>query len=109
MACAPGGGEVTALSGFPLAKEDVALIVDERVPASEVEATLVEGAGELLESIALFDVFRGPQIGEGRKSLAYGLRLRGPDRTLTQAEAATARDGAVRLAVERLGAVPREA
>lgn len=109
VACAPGGGEVTALSGFPLAKEDVALIVDERVPASEVEAALVEGAGELLESIALFDVFRGPQIGEGRKSLAYGLRLRGPDRTLTQAEAAAARDGAVRLAVERLGAVPREA
>ncbi|WP_316669542.1 phenylalanine--tRNA ligase subunit beta [uncultured Propionibacterium sp.] len=109
VACAPGGGEISALSGFPLAKEDVALIVDERTPAADVEAALIEGAGGLLESIALFDVFRGPQIGEGRKSLAYSLRFRGADRTLTQDEAAAARDSAVRAAVERFGAVLREA
>lgn len=109
VACAPGGGEIPGLSAFPLAKEDVALIVDEKIPASEVAAALTEGAGGLLESLALFDVFRGPQIGQGRKSLAYSLRFRGADRTLTQAEVAAARDGAVQVATERLGASLREA
>lgn len=100
------GGDITPLAGFPLAKEDVALIVDVGVPAAEVEAALVEGAGELLESIALFDVYTGDQVGEGRKSLAFGLRFRG-DRTLTDADAAEARQNAVKVAQERFGAVQR--
>lgn len=100
------GGDITPLAGFPLAKEDVALIVDAGVPAAEVEAALVEGAGELLESIALFDVYTGDQVGEGRKSLAFGLRFRG-DRTLTDADAAEARQNAVKVAQERFGAVQR--
>ncbi|MBE6478641.1 MAG: phenylalanine--tRNA ligase subunit beta [Propionibacteriaceae bacterium] len=109
VSCAPDGGQIAALSGFPLAKEDVALIVSEKVAASDVEAALVEGAGELLESIALFDVFRGPQIGEGRKSLAYNLRFRGDGRTLTHSDVAVARDNAIGLVVERFDAVWREA
>ena len=94
------------LSGFPLAKEDVALIVDEDTPAEEVRKALIEGAGELLESVNLFDVYHGDQVPEGRKSLAFGLRFRA-DRTLTDAEAAAARDAAVAVAAERFGATQR--
>ena len=62
----------------------------------------------MLESIWLFDVYTGPQIGEGKKSLAYALRFRAPDRTLTDAEAAGARDAAVAVAAERTGAVQQD-
>lgn len=96
-----------AFSSYPVAKEDVALVVDASVPAAAVEAALREGAGELLESIRLFDVYTGDQIGEGKKSLAYALRFRAPDRTLKEGEAAAARDAAVALAAERTGAVQR--
>nr|WP_269452232.1 hypothetical protein [Tessaracoccus coleopterorum] len=64
------------------------------------------GAGDLLESVSLFDVYTGDQVGEGRKSLAFALRFRA-DRTLTDAEAAEARQKAVAVAVERFGAVQR--
>ncbi|HET6165573.1 MAG TPA: phenylalanine--tRNA ligase subunit beta, partial [Marmoricola sp.] len=91
----------------PLAKEDVALVVDATVPSSEVERALRAGAGELLESIRLFDVFTGPQIGDGKKSLAFALRFRAPDRTLTEAETGAARDAAVAAASSAVGAVQR--
>ena len=96
-----------AVSHQPLAKEDVALVVDASVPASLVEQALRAGAGELLESIRLFDVFTGPQVGEGKKSLAFALRFRALDRTLTEAETAAARDAAVASAAATLGAVQR--
>jgi phenylalanyl-tRNA synthetase beta chain len=95
------------ISTFPLAKEDVALVADVSVPAAAIEAALVEGAGELLESIRLFDVYTGPQVGSGQRSLAFALRLRAPDRTLTAQEAASARDAAVARATELTGAVLR--
>ncbi|RGD58701.1 phenylalanine--tRNA ligase subunit beta [Kitasatospora xanthocidica] len=98
-----------AVSGFPVATQDVALIVDTAVPAAEVEAALRAGAGELLEAIRLFDVFTGEQVGEGRKSLAYALRFRAVDRTLTADEATAAREAAVAEAVARTGAVLRGA
>jgi phenylalanyl-tRNA synthetase beta chain len=94
------------LSRHPLAKEDVALVVADDVPASAVEAALVLGAGDLLESIRLFDVYTGAQVGEGRRSLAYALRFRAPDRTLTADEVAAARAGALKAA-EAVGAVLR--
>jgi len=94
-------------SSYPVAKEDVALVVDASVPAAEVEAALREGAGELLESIRLFDIYTGDQVGEGKKSLAFALRLRASDRTLKEGEASAARDSAVHLAAERTGAVQR--
>ncbi|MET9815706.1 phenylalanine--tRNA ligase subunit beta [Streptomyces sp. NPDC006355] len=93
------------ISTFPVATQDVALVVDAVVPAAEVEEALREGAGELLESIRLFDVYENAeQLGEGRKSLAYALRFRAADRTLTVDEASAARDAAVALAGERVGA-----
>ncbi|SEG53605.1 phenylalanyl-tRNA synthetase beta subunit [Actinacidiphila yanglinensis] len=100
----PSGPRV---STFPVATQDVALVVAADVPAAEVEAALREGAGELLESLRLFDVFTGPQIGEGRKSLAYALRFRAPDRTLTAEDASAARDAAIARAAERTDATLR--
>ncbi|MFG2809109.1 phenylalanine--tRNA ligase subunit beta [Streptomyces massasporeus] len=102
-------GDATAaaprISTFPVATQDVALVVDAFVPAADVEAALRDGAGELLESIRLFDVYENAeQLGEGRKSLAYALRFRASDRTLTVDEASAARDAAVALAGERVGA-----
>ncbi|HEY5836456.1 phenylalanine--tRNA ligase subunit beta [Streptomyces sp.] len=100
---------VPRVSTFPVATQDVALVVDAAVPAADVEAALRDGAGDLLESLRLFDIFTGPQIGEGRKSLAYALRFRAPDRTLTAEEASAARDAAVEAAADRTGAVLRGA
>ncbi len=104
---APPGGSVAPISPFPVAKEDVALIVDADVPVAVVEEALRAGGGELCESVRLFDVYVGPQIGEGRKSLAFALRFRAPDRTLTEADAAAARDVAVAAAAETTGARQR--
>ena len=100
--------QAPGISTFPVATQDVALVVDAFVPASDVEAALREGAGELLESIRLFDVYENAeQLGEGRKSLAYALRFRATDRTLTVDEASAAREAAVTLAGDRTGATLR--
>lgn len=104
-----GALQAPRISTFPVATQDVALVVAQDVPAAEVEQALREGAGELLESLRLFDVFTGEQIGGGHKSLAYALRFRAADRTLTVDEATAARDAAVALAAERTGAVLRGA
>jgi phenylalanyl-tRNA synthetase beta chain len=96
-----------AVSPFPAVFQDVALIVAEDVAAQSVVDAVRDGAGELLEDVRLFDVYTGPQIGEGRKSLALALRFRAPDRTLTEDEASAARDAAVKTAAERVGAVQR--
>ncbi|MFF3419495.1 phenylalanine--tRNA ligase subunit beta [Streptomyces sp. NPDC002698] len=97
------------ISTFPVATQDVALVVDKSVPHTDVEAALHEGAGELLESIRLFDEYESEQLGADKKSLAYALRFRAADRTLTVDEASAARDAAVALAAERTGAVLRGA
>ena len=108
--------QAPVISGYPPATQDVALVVGEAVPAAEVEAALVAGAGaaadgaeSLLEDVRLFDVYTGEQVGPGRKSLAYTLRFRALDRTLTDEEVSVARDAAVAAAQERTGAVLRGA
>lgn len=95
------------ISTFPATTQDVALIVAAEIPAESVLETLREGAGDLLEDIALFDVYTGKGIDEGQKSLAFALRFRAPDRTLTADEASESRGAAVALAAERFGAVQR--
>jgi phenylalanyl-tRNA synthetase beta chain len=95
------------ISTFPVATQDVALVVPQDVPADDVLAALREGAGELLEDVALFDVYAGKGIEDGKKSLAFGLRFRATDRTLTADEASEARERAVATAAERFGAVQR--
>ncbi len=69
-----------------------------------MERALIDGAGDLLEDIRLFDVFTGDQVGADRKSLAFALRFRAPDRTLTEDEASAARDAAVAAAASAVGA-----
>nr|MDT5134234.1 phenylalanyl-tRNA synthetase beta chain [Mycobacterium sp.] len=95
------------VSPFPAVFQDVSLIVDADVAAQAVIDALRVGAGELLEDIRLFDVYTGPQTGEGRKSLTLALRFRAADRTLTEDEASAARDAAVQQASEMVGAVQR--
>ncbi|MEU7004389.1 phenylalanine--tRNA ligase subunit beta [Nonomuraea sp. NPDC046570] len=105
----PGPAEAPPVSGYPVATQDVALIVPVWTPVADVEAALRDGAGELLESVRLFDVYTGAQAGEGNKSLAYTLRFRAADRTLTAEETTAARDAAVAVAADRVGAQLRGA
>lgn len=95
------------LSTHPVAVSDVALTVPRAVRHGDVEASLRRGAGELLESILLFDVYQGDQIGEDQQSLAFRLTFRAPDRTLTTEEVNAARDAAVARAGADHGAVQR--
>ena len=83
------------------------MIVDDDVAAQSVVDAVRAGAGELLEDVRVFDVYTGPQIGQGRKSLALALRFRAADRTLTEDEASAAREAAVQAAAERVGAEQR--
>ena len=97
----------TSVGTMPAALQDVALIVEQSVSASDVEAALRKGAGPLLESITLFD--RYDKIGDGKVSLAFTLVFRAPDRTLTGAEVTQAREAAVVSAEKTTGAVLRTA
>lgn len=99
--------EAVPVSAFPAAKEDLAFVVDGDVPAEEVRTAIVAGAGPLLEDVTLFDVFTGEQVGAGKKSLAYSLRLRAADRTLSAEDVRAVRDGVVTATAERVGAVLR--
>ena len=104
----PARARVTppVISPFPPVLLDVALTVDGDVPAAQVTGALRRGGGTLLESVRLFDVYVGDPIPAGKKSLAFALTVRSPDRTLTSAQAGEVRDAAVAAAGE-LGAVLR--
>ncbi|MDQ3886350.1 MAG: phenylalanine--tRNA ligase subunit beta, partial [Actinomycetota bacterium] len=95
------------VSPYPPVLQDNALVVDAALPAAELAETLRSGAGELLEDVRLFDVYTGEKLGEGKRSLAFALRFRATDRTLTVEEASSARDAAVAAAVKRHGATLR--
>ncbi|HEX8518177.1 MAG TPA: phenylalanine--tRNA ligase subunit beta [Pseudonocardia sp.] len=95
------------VSPYPPVSVDVALTVPEEVPAAELTEALEIGGGDLLEEVRLFDLYTGEQVEAGRRSLAFRLRFRAPDRTLTSEEANAARDAAVAVAADRLGAALR--
>ena len=97
------------LSTYPVAQSDVALVVDEQVSAAALEAALWQGAGEMLESVWLMDIYRGDQVGPGRKSLAYRLVFRARQRTLTTKEVNGFRDRAIQTAATTVGAAQRGA
>ena len=97
----------TTVGTMPAAVQDVALIVESSVSAADVESALREGAGELLESITLFD--RYDKIGDGKISLAFTLVFRAQDRTLTGEEVSAMREAATAVASAKLGAVVRTA
>jgi phenylalanyl-tRNA synthetase beta chain len=88
---APGPPRYRDVTTFPAVIQDIAVVVDEDVPAAEVERVVRHAAGELLDRLEIFDVFRGAQVGEGRKSLALRLEFRSPERTLTDEDVAAAR------------------
>jgi phenylalanyl-tRNA synthetase beta chain len=92
---------------MPAAVQDVALIVDSSVTALQVQQALKDGAGDLLESISLFD--RYDKVGDGKVSLAFTLTFRAEDRTLTGEEVSAMREAATNLAAKRCGAVVRTA
>ena len=105
--------QAVGVSTFPVAKEDIALVVDADVPTGVLFDAVRDGigsvpsVGDVLEELRVFDVYTGAQVGEGRKSVAFSLRLRAPDRTLTAEETAAVREAAVAEAGRRCGAVLR--
>jgi phenylalanyl-tRNA synthetase beta chain len=105
--CATEVRQATPIGVMPAATQDLSLLVDSDLPAATLLATIVEGAGSLLENVRLVEDYRGNNIPEGKKSLTFALRFRAEDRTLTQVEASESRDKAVALAHERFGAIIR--
>ncbi|WP_022868447.1 phenylalanine--tRNA ligase subunit beta [Schaalia vaccimaxillae] len=96
--------QVKAVSTYPVAKEDIALVVPSAIPVSRVEQVVRQGAGPLAESVTLFDIYEGDQVAQGHRSLAFALRLRAGDHTLTAEESAQVRDQVVAKARKVLGA-----
>jgi phenylalanyl-tRNA synthetase beta chain len=98
---------VTPVSRYPAVLQDIAVVVDEGVPAREVQAVVVEAGGGLLRDVRLFDLYRGEQVPQGKKSLAYSLTFQADDRTLTEKDANKIRDKIVRRLGDKLGATLR--
>jgi phenylalanyl-tRNA synthetase beta chain len=96
--------KVTDLPTQPPVLRDIAMSLPDDVPAADVVAVIREAGGPLLESVTVADVYRGEQLGEGRRSLAFRLVFRAVDRTLTAAEADTLREAIAQACRERLGA-----
>ena len=108
VAGSPYGGETYEdVISYPAVHQDVAVVVEETIPAAQVRSAVLDGGGELLRSAEVFDLYRGEQVGEGRKSLALRLTFRAPDRTLTDDEVAERRR-AIQAAVEKIGGSLRE-
>jgi phenylalanyl-tRNA synthetase beta chain len=104
LALIPTGYETRPVSEFPPVLEDIALIVDENLPANRVESLIKQTGGKMLASVKLFDVFRSEQIGAGKKSLAYSLTYQSLEGTLTDKDAAQIRGRIVRRLEQEVGA-----
>jgi phenylalanyl-tRNA synthetase beta chain len=89
---------------YPAVRQDIAVAVDEEVAVGALVETARESAGPLLREARVFDVYRGPQVGEGRKSVALRLAFQSPERTLTDEEAASLRARIVDALARRFGA-----
>lgn len=101
--------EATAprVSPFPRAVQDLAFVVDAGIPVADVESTMRQAGGELLEEVRLFDVYAGEQVGEGKRSLAFSLTMRADDRTLGSDEITALREAVIAAVSDRHGAVLR--
>jgi len=93
--------EAQPVTRFPSSDIDLAFVVEESVPAGSVERTLRRAGGDLLEWVELFDVYRGPSVDDGSRSLAYRLRFSSLDRTLTDAEMGRLRSACIDAVVEQ--------
>ncbi len=96
--------DLKSVSDFPPILEDIAVIVDEALPADRAEALIRQTGGKMLASVRLFDVFRSEQIGAGKKSLAYALSYQSTDSTLTDKDAAQIRSRIIKRLEQELGA-----
>jgi phenylalanyl-tRNA synthetase beta chain len=96
--------EVEHVAAFPPVLEDIAVVVDESLQADRVEQVIRKAGGKLLAGVRLFDIYRGPQIGDGLKSMAYSLTYQAGDRTLTDTDATQIRQRIVRALERELGA-----
>ena len=99
-----GDKPYASVSRYPSSDIDLAFEVDDDVPAVEVEDRLRTAGGDLLVDLALFDVFRGAPVGEGRRSLAFTLRFQAADRTLTDAEVSGVRQACIEAVEGNLSA-----
>jgi phenylalanyl-tRNA synthetase beta chain len=104
FAILPGRPEVDDLPRFPPVYVDLAIVVDETVPAALVESLLRRAGAPEVRSVRLFDVYRGEQVRAGKKSLAYALEMRAPDRTLTDEDSNVVRSRIMGALGEKTGA-----
>ena len=100
-------GLYTTISRYPAVVQDIALVVDQDVPAAQVRDAIYEAGGALLRQVELFDVYAGEQIADGKKSLAYSLTYQAMDRTLTDEEVAKVQGRIVKRVGAKLGATLR--
>ena len=107
LGAVPRRFDVQAVAAFPPVLEDLAVVVDEDLPAERVAETIRQAGGAMVTEVRLFDVYRGEQVAAGKKSLAYSLTYQAADRTLTDQEAAQVRQRIVRWLEQELGAVLR--
>ena len=96
--------DVSPIYDQPPVLEDLALVVDEEVPAGDVEALIKQTGGNILREVRLFDLYRGEQLGEGKKSLAYSLVYQHPEKTLTDKEVLAIRNKIVKRLEKEVGA-----
>lgn len=99
---------ITSISRYPAVRQDIAVVVNEEVPAIEVQRYIEQAGGRLLRRVRLFDVYRGKQVEPGKKSLAYTLTFQADDRTLTDHDANRLRGKIVRRLAEKVGATLRD-
>jgi phenylalanyl-tRNA synthetase beta chain len=104
LAKVPQRHAIEPIPEFPPIRQDIAVVLDESVPAAQVEAEIRAGGGELLRNVRLFDVYRGPNLPKGKKSLAFALTFQALDRTLTDKEAAKVQQKIVGRLERLLGA-----
>ena len=95
---------IQPLPKFPAVSRDIAVVVDEAVGAGTMMDAICAAAGKLLEDARLFDIYRGEKLGATRKSVAYAITLRAPDRTLTDDEINAAMDKVLKALQEQFGA-----
>ncbi|HDD62107.1 MAG TPA: phenylalanine--tRNA ligase subunit beta, partial [Chloroflexi bacterium] len=96
--------DVEPVPDQPPVLEDLALVVDDDVPAQDVQALIQQTGGKTLRDVRLFDVYRGEQLGEGKKSLAYSLVYQHPEKTLTDKEVLAIRNKIVKRLEKEIGA-----
>jgi phenylalanyl-tRNA synthetase beta chain len=104
LAQVPDGYAVRSVPRFPPIQQDLAVVVDEGVPADRIEALIRQTGQPLLTGIRLFDVFRGEQIGAGKKSLAFSLTFQSDERTLTDKVVARQQQNIINRLERELGA-----